>query len=61
MKKINFGIIGTVRIAQQFLDETKKNNMINIVGICARNFQNTIDMIKEKLGFKYDNLEIEIN
>lgn len=47
MKKINFGIIGTGRIAQQFLDETKNNNMINIVGICARNFQKTIDIAKK--------------
>jgi len=47
MKKINFGIIGTGRIAKQFLDETKKNEKLNIVGICARNFDKTIETAKQ--------------
>lgn len=47
MKKINFGIIGTGRIAQQFLDEVQKNKNINVVGICARNFEKTMDIAKK--------------
>lgn len=47
MKKINFGIIGTGRIAQQFIDEAQKNEKINIVGICARNFEKTVDVAKK--------------
>jgi len=41
MKKINLGIIGTGRIAQQFLEEAKFNPKINIIGISARSFENT--------------------
>jgi predicted dehydrogenase len=56
MKKINFGIIGTGRIAQQFLDEAKKNEKINIVGICARNFEKTIDIAKKyNINKPYEN------
>ena len=47
MKKINFGIIGTGRIAQQFLDEVQKNEKIDVVGICARNFEKTVDIAKK--------------
>lgn len=47
MKKINFGIIGTGRIAQQFLDEAQKNEKINVVGICARNFEKTAETAKK--------------
>lgn len=47
MKKINFGIIGTGRIAEQFMDEAQKNEKINIIGICARNFEKTIDIAKK--------------
>ena len=47
MKKINFGIIGTGRIAQQFIDEAQKNQKIDIVGICARNFEKTVDIAKK--------------
>ena len=47
MKKIKFGIIGTGRIAQQFLDETLSCDYIDIVGICARNFEKTVDVAKK--------------
>ncbi|UUV17911.1 Gfo/Idh/MocA family oxidoreductase [Fusobacteria bacterium ZRK30] len=47
MKKINFGIIGTGRIAQQFIDEAQKNEKIDIVGICARNFEKTAEIAKK--------------
>jgi len=47
MKKIKLGIIGTGRIAQQFLDETEKNEKIDVVGICARNFEKTMDIAKK--------------
>ena len=47
MKKINFGIIGTGRIAQQFLNEVQKNEKIDVVGICARNFEKTVDIAKQ--------------
>ncbi|MCS5420942.1 MULTISPECIES: Gfo/Idh/MocA family protein [Psychrilyobacter] len=47
MKKINFGIIGTGRIAQQFLDEARKNKKIGLVGICARNYEKTKDIAKK--------------
>jgi len=47
MKKINFGIIGTGRIAQQFIDEAQKNKKIALVGICARNFEKTVDIAKK--------------
>jgi len=47
VKKINFGIIGTGRIAQQFINEAQKNEKIDVVGICARNFEKTVDIAKE--------------
>jgi predicted dehydrogenase len=52
MKRVNLGIIGTGRIAQQFLEEAKFNPKINIIGISARNFENT-----KKVAEKY-NIEI---
>ena len=47
MKKIKFGIIGTGRIAQQFLDEVAKNKNIEVIGISARNFEKTKGVAKE--------------
>ena len=47
MKKINFGIIGTGRIAQQFMDEAQKNEKIDIIGVCARNFEKTVEIAKK--------------
>lgn len=47
MKKIKFGIIGTGRIAQQFLNEAINNEKINITGICARNFEKTLDIARK--------------
>ena len=47
MKKINFGIIGTGRIAQQFLDEVEENETIEVIGICARNFEKTLGIAKK--------------
>lgn len=47
VKKINFGIIGTGRIAQQFMDEAQKNEKIDLVGICARNYEKTVDIAKK--------------
>ena len=47
MKKINFGIIGTGRIAQQFMDEAQKNKKISLAGICARDFEKTKDIAKK--------------
>ncbi len=44
MKKIlNFGIIGTGRIAGQFAEEALKNNKINLAGVSARNYEKTMD------------------
>ncbi|MCK5779829.1 MAG: Gfo/Idh/MocA family oxidoreductase, partial [Psychrilyobacter sp.] len=42
-----FGIIGTGRIAQQFLDEAVNNENIEVVGISARNFEKTKEIAKK--------------
>jgi predicted dehydrogenase len=47
MKKLNFGIIGSGRIAKQFLDEVDKNENVKITGIAARNFENTKKVAKK--------------
>lgn len=47
MKKINFRIIGTGRIAGQFAMEASKNNKIKLVGVCARNYEKTKTFAKE--------------
>jgi predicted dehydrogenase len=58
MEIINFGIIGTGRIAQQFMDEAEKNNKINIAGICARNFEKTKNTAEEyKVDRAYESAE----
>ena len=48
-KTVKFGIIGTGRIAQQFLEEAKKIKTIEVIGISARNFEKTKEVAK-----KYD-------
>ncbi len=49
MKQINFGIIGSGRIAQQFLEDIKKVSNVRVIGICARNYEKTV-----KVGKKYN-------
>ncbi|MEI6855927.1 Gfo/Idh/MocA family oxidoreductase [Psychrilyobacter sp.] len=57
MTEINFGIIGTGRIAEQFLNEAQKNKKINVVGICARNFEKTMDIAnKYKIDRAYESV-----
>lgn len=41
--KINFGIIGSGRIAGQFAEEASKINSINLAGVSARNYDKTKD------------------
>jgi len=41
MTKINFGIIGTGRIAGQFATEASANPRIKLLGVCARNYEKT--------------------
>lgn len=41
IKKLNFGIIGTGRIAGQFAQEALKNSNINLAGVSAINFEKT--------------------
>lgn len=43
MKKIGFGIVGTGRIAGQFVEEASKNKNIKLVGVSARNYEKTIE------------------
>lgn len=42
-KKLNFGIIGTGRIAGQFAKEALGNPRINLAGVSARNYEKTKD------------------
>ncbi len=47
MKKIlNFGIIGTGRIAGQFAGEVLENKRINLAGVSARNYDKTVDFAR---------------
>lgn len=47
MKKLKFGVVGTGRIAQQFLDEVKNINEVEVIGVCARNFEKTKEVANE--------------
>ncbi len=47
MKKLNFGIIGTGRIAGQFAGEALENKSINLAGVSARNYEKTKDFAEK--------------
>lgn len=58
MKKLNFGIIGTGRIAGQFAKEASENNTINLAGVSARNYEKTKDFaVKHNIDRAYSSVE----
>ena len=62
MKKLNFGIIGTGRIAGQFAEEASENSAINLAGVSARNYEKTKDFAeKHNIDRAYSSVEELLN